>query len=167
MDTQLKADLIEALMIEIKKETKKINDNINDKHKKLEDKLANVEKKLKTVEETAINALKQTDINHTRIAETNETLDEQKQAITSLKEALIEQTDRSLRSTLIFKGIPREKNEKSWDDTKNVLVEYLSNTFNWDPNGLNNDIECTHRGKFSEENRNNKKHNEIPIYIHT
>ena len=159
MDTQTRAELIESLMKEIKKETKKINDNINEKHKKLETKLASVEKKLvsveiklASVEQTAKKALDPADVNQNDISHTSKLLEEQQQEIISLKATLNEQIDRSLRSTLIFKGIPHENKEKSWDDTKNTLIKYLSTTFNWDKEVLSKDIERAHRGKINEEN---------------
>ena len=61
MDKELKAALIQEqeLMKEIKKETDKIMDNINDKHAQLEKKLDVVERKLESVEKTAHKALNQ------------------------------------------------------------------------------------------------------------
>ena len=173
METELKKikpDLIKALMTEIKKETKKINDNINDKLEKklesVENKLAEVEVKLVSVEKTALNAWNQTEVNKQDIVQTNLTieehkqdilqtsklLEEHKQEIISLKASLNEQVDHSLRYTLVFKGIPKEKKENSWDDAKNSLKNYLSATFNWNKNELNKDIERAHRGKTTDAN---------------
>ena len=63
------------------------------------------------------------------IVQTSKLLEEHNQEIISLKASLNEQIDRSLRSTLVFKGIPKEKNENSWDDAKNSSTKYLSATF--------------------------------------
>ena len=63
------------------------------------------------------------------ILQTSKLLEKHNQEIISLKASLNEQIDRSLRSTLVFKGIPKEKNENSWDDAKNTLTKYLSATF--------------------------------------
>ena len=52
----------------------------------------------------------------------------QHQEINVLKSILQEQTNRSLRSTLFFRNVAEEKNEKSWDDTTKLLVSHLSKT---------------------------------------
>ena len=100
--------------------------------------------------------MNQAENNQSNIAQINQALAEQNKEIISLKSALNEQTDRSLRNTLIFKGIPKDKHEKSWDDTKNTLGRYLSTTFKWDANSLNKDVERAHRGKSNNEDNNKR-----------
>ena len=163
MDNELKAALIQELMKEIKKETDKIMDNINDKHAQLEKKLDIVERKLESVEETAHKALNQAVTNRKDFVETNNTVKEQQKEINTLKATLNDQIDRSLRSTLIFKGIPCEKTENSWEDTKNTLMNYLSTTFKWNSNDLNKDIERAHRGKVNRQGSKNEQSDAIYV----
>ena len=97
----------------------------------LKKKLDIAERKLESVEETAHKALNQAVTNWRDFVETNNTIKEQPKEINALKATLNDQIDRSLRSTLIFKGIPCEKTENSWEGTKNTLMNYLSTTFKW------------------------------------
>ena len=48
--------------------------------------------------------------------------------IHKLTNQLEERTNRQLRSTLVFKGIPEPPHEKFWEDTKTVLTEAVVNT---------------------------------------
>ena len=77
---------------------------------------------------------------------------------------LQEQTDGSLRSTLIFRNVPEEKNEKSWDDTTKLLVSHLSKTFNWAAGRLHQDIERAHRGREQDVETEKKQKNRA-IYV--
>ena len=83
--------------------------------------------------------------------QTCQLFDEHKQEIISLKASLNEQIDRSVRSTLVFKGIPKEK------------IKYLSTTFKWNTNELNKDIERAHRGMTNEVSKTNSKNDAIYV----
>ena len=77
------------------------------------------------------------------LVESNKT---QAKQIRKLTDLLEERTNRQLRGTLVFKGIPELPYEKSWEDTKSVLAEAVANTVpNLDVKGARSLFERAHR----------------------
>ena len=86
-------------------------------------------------------------------------LGEQEKATNALVERLEERTNRTLRKTLIFKGVDDDRNE-SWKDTEVKLTNILVSNMNISPTRARNMIERAHRGRRSEVNPNAPR----PIY---
>ena len=92
----------------------------------------------------------------------NESIEELKDKTSHLHDQLSEQTDRSLRTTLVFRGIKQDNTEKTWDDTKHMLADTLSNITRLDPNAIFSNIERAHRGKADHRNDNKRP---LPIFV--
>ena len=70
-------------------------------------------------------------------------------SLASITEELDDQINRSLRTTLIIKGVNEEPNE-SWEDTENILVKMLARHLSMhDEAQVAEMIERAHRGKKS------------------
>ena len=69
--------------------------------------------------------------------------------ISDLTNLLEERTNRQLRNTLVFKGIPEAPNEKTWEDTKSVLAEACAHSLpNLEAGQARNLFERAHRSHF-------------------
>ena len=78
-------------------------------------------------------------------------------AIADLTERVEERTNRQLRNTLVFKGVPEPSHEKSWEDTKTVLAEAVHSSFpNLPVSQARSFFERAHRSK-SEGFKNGKQ----------
>ena len=64
---------------------------------------------------------------------------------------LEEQTNRSLRKTLVIRGVKERANEKSWEETRGVAVDALVSVTKMEWEYLNKEIERVHRGKVVED----------------
>ena len=113
------------------------------------------ETKLMAIEaiNTASEALQTSNENLTTMKKDNEELVKK---INILESRIDDQANRSMRSTLVFRGIPG--NEKSWDETSKKLASTIAvidksvtadQAMNW--------IERAHRAPQSRNNPNNKK----------
>ena len=58
---------------------------------------------------------------------------------------------------LVIKGIKKENEEKTWNNTSYVLSSSLCRLFGWNPNQFLSDIEQAHRGNYKNPNS--------PIYV--
>ena len=61
-----------------------------------------------------------------RLAELNETVSNQAILIHQLDIEVEDLKNRSLRKTLVFRNIKKQKSKKTWDDTKMVLAKEIS-----------------------------------------
>ena len=61
-----------------------------------------------------------------RLAELNETVSNQAILIHQLDIEVEDLKNRSLRKTLVFRSIKKQKSKKTWDDTKMVLAKEIS-----------------------------------------
>ena len=124
-----------------------INDNVNKKHDELMERLLSVEK-------TAKLALLNSENNGKRIQSLEEDLLKKSNKIKSLEMTLDDQVNRSMRSNLIFKGIPQGNKEFSWPDTTSTLASYL-HTINPDRSVPDNIkmIDRCHRGQQRQGNK--------------
>ena len=61
-----------------------------------------------------------------KLAEINETVNNQAITIRVLDVEVEDLQNRSLRKTLIFRNIKKQQSEKTWDDTKMVLANKIS-----------------------------------------
>ena len=70
-----------------------------------------------------------------------------------LEELVDDQINRNARSTLINCGVKFNlHNEKSWNDTENVLATTLCTQFGWNKDHLAHDIEWAHCGNYKNQN---------------
>ena len=84
---------------------------------------------------------------------------EQKRVFVEKVEAL---TNRSLRKNVVIRGIPENPNEKTWEDTHNVVKNAIAEATGYDVDTYENVFERIHRGKKS--NDPNKKDKARPIF---
>ena len=85
-----------------------------------------------------------------------EKISHQTKCIETLENQLNEQTDRSLRTTLIFRGIPQKEDEKSWSNTTTTLANTLNKICpNDNVEEIIDTIERAHRAKKSENTGKN------------
>ena len=77
--------------------------------------------------------------------------------IDELEERVEERTNRSLRQTMIFRGIPENTNEK-WSDTKHLLAELIADNCDVTYEDANTMINRAHRGGAKVANKHR------PIY---
>ena len=88
---------------------------------------------------------------------TNLRLEEYSRKIEQLEELAGDQINLNSRSTLTIRGAKFNiRNEKSWNDTENVLATTLCTQFGWNKDQFAYDIERAHRG--------NDKNPNSPIY---
>ena len=86
-----------------------------------------------------------------------EKLVEQAKKIHELEENIEDQINRNSRDTLVIRGIKKENQEKTWNNTSHVLSSSLCGLFEWNPNQFLSDIERAHRGDHKNPNS--------PIYV--
>ena len=80
-------------------------------------------------------------------------LEEYSRKIEQLEELVDDQINRNARSTLIIRGVKFNlRNEKSWNDTENVLPTTLCTQFGWNKGQFAQDIERAHRGNYKNPN---------------
>ena len=67
-------------------------------------------------------------------------------------ENIEDQVSKNSRDTLVIRGIKKENQEKTWNNTSHVLSSSLCGLFGWNPNQFLSDIKRVHRSDY--ENRN-------------
>ena len=132
-----------------------IKTDLNVKIKELED-IVEKSKKDITANSKSINDLTQ------RINTMELTLNKQKTLIDDQTKQIENQTNRSLRNTLILRNLPEETPEKTWDQTKEKLCELLGYHLDMDPRQANDMIERCHRSTGTKDDDKDKIR---PIYI--
>ena len=85
-------------------------------------------------------------------------------ALNDLNSTVDDQTNRTLRSTLVFRGVKQAGDEHSWDDCKKTFINKISslNLDNITLETLKANIERIHRGKSPQFNVKNFP---APIYV--
>ena len=84
---------------------------------------------------------------------TNLRLEEYSRKIEQLEELADDQINRNARSTLIIRGVKFNlRNEKSWNDTENVLATTLCTQFGWNKDQFAHNIERAHRRNYKNPN---------------
>ena len=73
--------------------------------------------------------------------------------IHNLKWKLEDRTNRDMRNTLIFRGVPERKDESTWDKTESVLADIISETCDMDIEETNEMFERVHRGRPRQYNK--------------
>ena len=78
----------------------------------------------------------------------------QSKKITDLSEKVEDRTNRQLRNTLVFKGIPETSNEKSWNQTRTVLAKTVAKCIHsLDEDTAYDLFERVHRGRPNDHNK--------------
>ena len=85
---------------------------------------------------------------------TNLRLEEYSRKIEQLEELVDDQINQNARSIVIIRGVKFNlRNEKSWNDTENVLATTLCTQFGWNKDQFAHDIERAHQAiKFDKCN---------------
>ena len=80
-------------------------------------------------------------------------LEEYSRKIEQLEELVDDQVNQNAHSTLIIRGVKFNlHNEKSWNDTKNVLATTLCTQFGWNKDQFAHNIERAHSGNYKNPN---------------
>ena len=104
----------------------------------------------KTLAENNTNRLKQLE-KESKI--TNLRLEEYSRKIEQLEELVDDQINQNARSTLIICGVKFNLcNEKSWNDTENVLATTLCIQFGWNKDQFAHNIKRAHHGNYKNPN---------------
>ena len=72
-------------------------------------------------------------------------------------ERVEERTNRQLRKTLVFRGIPEQEQEKSWKETENILAKRIADTLDIEIEDAATMIDRCHRGgnpKYYNDKKN-------------
>ena len=149
MSDELKSFFAQEISASAVNVTTSINNMMNRKFNQLNEIDIRVNE-TKTLAENNTNRLKQLE-KESKI--TNLRLEEYSRKIEQLEELADDQINRNARSTLIIRGVKFNlRNEKSWNDTENVLATTLCTQFGWNKNQFPHDIERAHRGNYKNPN---------------
>ena len=74
----------------------------------------------------------------------------QAKQFSDISELLEDRTNRQLRSTLVFKGVPKHHSEKTWDDTRDVLASTVNSLLDISKEEASSLFERVHRGRDHE-----------------
>ena len=80
-----------------------------------------------------------------------------------LEKRVEDQTNRSSRKSLVFKGVP-ERGHETWDDTRDILADVIARNANIDNDEAFEMIERCHRSSFAQQSRSNSKKGRRNIY---
>ena len=153
MSDELKSFFAQEISASAVNVTTSINNMMNRKFNQLNEIDIRVNE-TKTLAENNTSRLKQLE-KESKI--TNLRLEEYSRKIEQLEELADDQINRNACSTLIIRGVKFNlRNEKSWNDTENVLATTLCTQFGWNKNQFPHDIERAHRGNYKNPN--------FPIY---
>ena len=149
MSDELKSFFAQEISASAVNVTTSINNMMNRKFNQLNEIDIRVNE-TKTLAENNTNRLKQLE-KESKI--TNLRLEEYSRKIEQLEELVDDQINRNARSTLIIRGVKFNlRNEKSWNDTENVLATTLCTQFGWNKGQFAQDIERAHRGNYKNPN---------------
>ena len=65
-----------------------------------------------------------------------------------LRTHIEDQVKRNSRGTLVIRGIKKDNQEKTWNNTSHVLSSSFCGLFGWNPNQFLRDIERPRRGNY-------------------
>ena len=77
--------------------------------------------------------------------------------IHELEENNEDQINKNSRDTPVIRDIKKENQEKTWNNTSQVLSSSAFGFFGWNPNQFFSDIERAHKGEYKNPNS--------PIYV--
>ena len=148
----LKSFLPKGMENNTKKITEKIIEKMNTKFDKLSTRIEIIDRKPETAESLA--KQNQNSISNLTSESTalQEKIAEHAKKIHELEENIEDQVNRNSRDTLVIRGIKKENQEKTWNNTSHVLSSSLRGLFGWNPNQFLSDIERAHRGDYKNPN---------------
>ena len=153
LSDELKSFFVQEISAGAVNITTSINDTMNGKFDQLNNRLNEIDIRVnetKTLAENNTSRLKQLE-KESKI--TNLRLEEYSRKIEQLEELVDDQINRNARSTLIIRGVKFNlRNEKSWNDTENVLPTTLCTQFGWNKGQFAQDMERAHRGNYKNPN---------------
>ena len=153
MSDELKSFFAQEISASAVNVTTSINDTMNRKFDQLNNRLNEIDIRVnesKTLAENNTNRLEQLE-EESKI--TKMRLEEYSRKVEQLEELVEDQINRNSRSTLIIRGVKFNlRNEKSWNDTENILATTLCTQFGWNKDQFVHDIERAHRGNYKNPN---------------
>lgn len=135
-----------------------LNDQKNDILREMHSKFAEFKMDIQKTTEIAVKAETLANDNLQQISRLQASVNELKEANRNLSASLDDQINRSMRSTLIFKGIKEEPHE-TWEETEKILAETISRHLEIDLDKVSDMIERAHRG------RNETSDRKVPRYV--
>ena len=153
----LKSFLTKEMDNNVKKITEKITEKMDTKFDELSTRIEIIDRKAEAAESLAKQS--QNSISNLTSESTalQEKIAEQAKKIHELEVNIEDQINRNSRDTLVIRGIKKENQEKTWNNTSHVLSSSLCGLFGWNPNQFLSDIERAHRGDYKNPNS--------PIYV--
>ena len=149
MSDELKSFFAQEISASAVNVTTSINNMMNRKFNQLNEIDIRVNE-TKTLAENNTNRLEQLE-EESKI--TNLRLEEYSRKTEQLEELVDDQINQNARSIVIIRGVKFNlRNEKSWNDTENVLATTLCTQFGWNKNQFPHDIERAHRGNYKNPN---------------
>ena len=153
MSDELKSFFAQEISASAVNVTTSINDTMNRKFDQLNNRLNEIDIRVnesKTLAENNANRLEQLE-EESKI--TNLRLEGYSRKADQLEELVGDQINRNARSTLIIRGVKFNlQNEKSWNDTENVLATTLYIQFGWNKDQFAHGIERAHHGNYKNPN---------------
>ena len=154
MSDELKSVFAQEVSASAVNFTTSINDTMNRKFDQLNNRPNEIDIRVnesKTLAENNTNKLEQLE-EESKI--TNLRLEEYSRKIEQLEELVDDQINQNARSIVIIRGVKFNlRNEKSWNDTENVLATTLCTQFGWNKDQFAHDIERAHQAiKFDKCN---------------
>ena len=153
----LKSFLTKEMENNAKKITEKIIEKMDTKFDELSTRIEIIDRKAEAAESLA--KQNQNSISNLTSGSTalQEKIAEQAKKIHELEENIEDQVNRNSRDTLVIRGIKKENQDKTWNNTSHVLSSSLCGLFGWNPNQFLSNIERAHRGDYKNPNS--------PIYV--
>ena len=144
----LKNFLTKKMENNAKKITEKIIEKMDTKFDELSTRMETIDRKVEGAETLANqNQNNISDLTSESTAP-QEKLVEQAKKIRELQENIEYQVNRNSRDTQVIRGIKKENQEKTWNNTSHVLSSSLCGLFGWNPNQFLSDTERAHRGDY-------------------
>lgn len=145
---------IDAMQTSFQETIKKIEVKMDKQLGKLKEQITENETKL-----TELSNFK--DQTETISAERDERMEELSNWLNELETEIDDLRNRSMRTTLIFKNIPKSRSEKNWQDTTDVLIAEIKKVIPEDTfEKINDNISRAHRGKDHQEKQNTNQNPE-------
>ena len=153
----IKSFLTKEMDNNVKKITEKIIKKMDTKFDELSTRIEIIDRKAEAAESLA--KQNQNSISNLTSESTalQEKITEQAKKIHELEVNIEDQINRNSRDTLVIRGIKKENQEKTWNNTSHVLSSSLCGLFGWNANQFLSDIERAHRGDYKNPNS--------PIYV--
>ena len=131
-------ELFEKNYKKIVNEFNKTIESLKSQLDEVESRATNAEKKIKLLE-TENQKLKEA------LNSTSNTANTNANAINALEERIEDRTNRQLRKTMVFRGVPEENDNETWDDTKSLLAAEIAKVLNYEESEAVEMLERVHR----------------------